>query len=190
MTQPARKTPPYFLMSFIPAVAYWILESNFSLEVALVGGIFLGVIEMIVEKKFSGHVHTLSKVNLALIVVLGLISLIANEGVWFKLQPTFTGIGVAAFLVYKKIKGQSLMVDMMKDMGQDKLPMPPEAYKTLEWHLCLFLIGFAIFMGRVALYETTATWLFWKTGGFYIVFGSFMLVEMFYLRFSMKRKKS
>ena len=90
MNQPARKTPPYFLMSFIPAVAYWILESNFSLEIALIGGIILGVLEMIVEKKFSGHVHTLSKVNLSLIVVLGVISLIAKEGVWFKLQPTFT----------------------------------------------------------------------------------------------------
>jgi intracellular septation protein len=190
MNQPARKTPPYFLMSFIPAVAYWILESNFSLEVALVGGIVLGVIEMIVEKKFSGHVHTLSKVNLTLIVVLGLISLIAKEGVWFKLQPTFTGFGIASFLVYKKFKGQSLMVEMMKDMGQEKLPMPPETYKLLEWHLCLFLIAFAVFMGRVALYESTATWLFWKTGGFYVAFGGFMVLEMLYLRFCMKRMKS
>jgi intracellular septation protein len=184
----SKKTPPYFLMSFIPAVAYWILESYFSLEVALIGGIALGVIEMLVEKKFSGHVHTLSKVNLSLVIVLGVISLIAKEGIWFKLQPTFTGFGVSGFLIYKKIQGHSLMVDMMKDMGQEKLPMPPETYKLLEWHLCLFLIGFAIFMGKVAIYESTSTWLFWKTGGFYIAFGGFMVVEMFYLRFRMKRK--
>lgn len=189
MTKPVQKTPPYFLMSFIPAVAYWILESNFSLEIALTGGIVLGVIEMIIEKKFSGHIHTLSKVNLSLVVVLGIISLIAKEGIWFKLQPTLTGFGVASFLVYKKFKGQSLMVDMMKDMGQQSLPMPPETYKLLEWHLCLFLIGFALFMARVAVYETTATWLFWKTGGFYIVFGAFMLVEMIFLRSRMKRLK-
>ena len=190
MTKPASRTPPYFLMSFIPALAYWILESNFTLEIALIGGIVLGVLEMIVEKKFSGHVHTLSKVNLSLILVLGVISLIAKEGIWFKLQPTFTGFGVASFLVWKKIQGQSLMVDMMKDMGQDKLPMPPVIYKLLEWHLCLFLIGFALFMGKVAVYETTATWLFWKTGGFYIVFGVFMLVEMIFLRWRMKKVQS
>jgi intracellular septation protein len=187
MNTPASKTPPYFLMSFIPALAYWILESYFSLEIALIGGIVLGLIEMLIEKKISGHVHTLSKVNIALIVVLGIISLIAKEGIWFKLQPTLTGFGVASYLIFKKVKGESLMVDMMKDMGQQKLPMPPIFYKTIEWHLCLFLVGFAIFMAKVAVYETTATWLFWKTGGFYLVFGAFMVVEIIFLRWRLKK---
>jgi intracellular septation protein len=187
MNQHAGKKPPYFLMSFIPAVAYWILESYFTLEIALIGGIVLGVLEMLFEKKFSGHIHTLSKVNLSLIVVLGVISLIAKEGLFFKLQPTFTGLGVASFLVFKKFKGQSLMVDMMKDMGQEKLPLPPFFYKTMEWHLCLFLIGFALFMAKVAIYESTATWLFWKTGGFYIAFGGFTVFEMLFLRWRIKK---
>ena len=180
---------PYFLLSFLPALAYWYLETYHTLEVALIGGILLGVIEIALEKKFSGHVHTLSKLNIALVVVLGGISYIAKEGVFFKLQPTFTGIAIASYLVYKKIRNQSLMVEMLQDMKQ-KLPMPEVVYKTLEWHMCLFLIGFAIFMAWVALKETTATWLFWKTGGFYIAFGGFMLVEMIYLRFALRRFRS
>lgn len=187
MNSPA-KEKPYFLLSFIPAVAYWGLETYFSLEVALIGGIVLGVLEMILEKKFTGHVHTLSKLNLSLIVVLGCISLLAKEGIWFKLQPTLTGLSVASFLLFKKFQGHSLMLDMMKDMKQ-KTPMPPEVYKTMEWHMCLFLIGFAIWMGNVAFNETTATWLFWKTGGFYIVFGVFMVFEMIFLRWYMRRFK-
>lgn len=187
MNKHATKTPPYFLMSFIPAVAYWILESYFTLEIALVGGILLGLIEMLLEKRISDHVHSLSKINISLIVVLGFISLIANEGIWFKLQPTFTGIAVSSFLVFKKIKGESLMVDMMKDMGQDKLPMPPVVYKLIEWHLCLFLFAFAFFMAKVAVYETTATWLFWKTGGFYLAFGVFLVFEMIFLRWHLKK---
>lgn len=177
---------PYFLLSFLPAVAYWYLETYYTLEVALMGGILLGVIEMLLEKKFTGHVHTLSKLNIALVVILGGISFIAKEGIFFKLQPTFTGIALAAFLIFKKIKNQSLMVEMLQDMKQ-KLPMPAEVYKTLEWHMCIFLIGFAGFMAYVALKESTATWLFWKTGGFYIAFGGFMIVEMIVLRFMMRR---
>ena len=46
---------PYFLLSFLPAVAYWYLETYYTLEVALIGGILLGVIEMVLEKKFTGH---------------------------------------------------------------------------------------------------------------------------------------
>ena len=95
---------PYFLLSFLPAIAYWLLETYSTLEIALVGGIFLGLIEMGLEKKFTGHVHTISKLNVALIVVLGGVSLIAQEGIFFKLQPTFTGLALASFLIFKKFK--------------------------------------------------------------------------------------
>jgi intracellular septation protein len=181
-------SPPYFLLSFIPALAYWGLETYFSLEIALIGGILLGVIEMILEKKFTGHVHTLSKLNIALVVVLGIISLLAKEGVWFKLQPTFTGLSVAGYLIYKKIRNESLMLEMLEDMKQ-KVPLPPSSYKTMEWHMCLFLLGFAIFMGKVAIYNSTANWIFWKTAGFYMVFGGFMVFEMIYMRLTVKRQK-
>jgi intracellular septation protein len=180
---------PYFLLSFLPALAYWLLETYSTLEVALMGGILLGIIEMIFEKYFTGHVHTLSKVNLSLIVVLGGISLLAKEGVWFRLQPTFTGIGISSFLIFKKIQGHSLLLDMLKDMGQVP-PLPEVVYKMMEWHMTLFLLVFAAFMAKVAIYDSTATWLFWKTGGFYIAFGGFMLIEMFYLKFYLRTKKS
>lgn len=172
---------PYFLLSFIPALAYWYLESYHTLQIALIGGIILGVLEMILEKTLTGHVHTLSKLNVALIVILGGISLIAQEGLFFKLQPTFTGLALAAFLIFKKIKNESLMVEMLKDMKQ-KIPMPEEIYKKMELHMTFFLLGFAAFMAHVAVNETTATWLFWKTGGFYIAFGGFMVLEIIYLR--------
>lgn len=187
MTKPAQGKPPYFLLSFIPAVAYWLLETYTTLEIALIGGIILGIVEMILEKYFTGSVHTLSKVNIALIVILGIISLIAKEGVWFRLQPTFTGVGVASFLIYKKMKGHSLMLDMLKDMGQIP-PLSDETYKIMEWHMTLFLLAFAAFMAKVAIYDTTTTWIFWKTGGFYIAFGGFMVLEMIYLRFVLRRK--
>ncbi len=179
---------PYFLLSFLPALAYWYLETYYSLEIALVGGILLGIIEMILEKKFTGHVHTLSKLNIALIVILGGVSLIAKEGVWFKLQPTFTGLALSSYLLFKKFKKQSLMLEMLEDMKQ-KAPLPPEIYRIMEWHMCLFLIGFAFFMAWVALKDTTATWLFWKTGGFYIAFGGFMILEMIYIQWYSRRLK-
>lgn len=177
---------PYFLLSFIPAVAYWLLETYFTLEIALIGGILLGILEMALEKWYTGHVHTLSKLNIALVVVLGGISLIAQEGVWFKLQPTMTGIAVASFFIYKKSQGHSLMLEMLADFKQ-KPPLPPEVYKQLEWHMCLFLIGFAGFMAYVAMYESTSNWIFWKTGGFYAAFGAFMIIEMFFLRWLVRR---
>jgi len=179
---------PYFLLSFIPAIAYWYLETYYSLEIALAGGSILAIIEMLLEKKFTGHVHTLSKLNLVLILVLGGISLIAKEGIFFKLQPSFTGMALSSFLIFKKIKNQSLMLEMLREMNQ-KIPLPEGLYKKMEWHLCLFLILFALLMAWIAIYKTTATWLFWKTAGFYMAFGGFILLEMFYIYWPIWRSR-
>jgi intracellular septation protein len=185
-----RRQPPFFLLSFIPAVAYWLLETYTSLEVALIGGIALGLLEMILEKKFSGHVHTLSKLNISLVVVLGVISLIAKEGIWFKLQPTLTGVSVAGFFVYKKLRKESLIYQMLTDMKTPPNKMlPPEIYEMMEWHLCIFLIAFAAWMAHVAISTSTANWIFWKTAGFYIAFVPFMLAEMIFIRTKLKARK-
>lgn len=184
-----QSSPPYFLLSFIPALAYWLLETYTSLEIALIGGIVLGVVEMLLEKKFSGHVHTLSKLNISLVVVLGVISLIAKEGIFFKLQPTMTGIAVSGFFVWKKMKNESLIHQMLIDMKTPENKMlPPHIYAMMEWHLCLFLLTFAGWMAYVAFNMPTGSWLFWKTGGFYIAFIPFMLVEMFFIRMKLKGK--
>jgi intracellular septation protein len=176
---------PYFLLSFLPALAYWYLETYYTLEIALVGGIVLGILEMILEKKISGHIHTLSKLNLALIIVLGGVSLAAKEGIFFKLQPTFTGTAVSLFFIFKKAQGKSLLLEMLEDLKQ-KPPLPAVIYQTLETHMIVFLLGFAGLMTWVALKETTATWLFWKTAGFYIAFGVFMVIEFIYMQFAMR----
>jgi len=177
-------------MSFIPAVAYWLLETYSTLEIALTGGIILGVIEMALEKKFTGHVHTLSKLNVSLIVVLGSISIIAKEGIWFKLQPTLTGIAISLFFLWKKLKNESLIHQMLIDMKtpQERM-LPSEIYAMMEWHLCLFLICFAGWMAHVALTMPTGEWLFWKTGGFYLAFIPFMIAEMLFIRSKLKVKK-
>lgn len=186
----ARQNPPYFLLSFIPAVAYWLLETYSTLEVALAGGIVLGLLEMILEKKFTGHVHTLSKLNVSLVVVLGGISLIAREGIWFKLQPTLTGVAVAGFFLYKKIRKESLIYQMLVDMKTPPDRMLPEpVYEMMEWHMSVFLLAFAAWMAHVALNEPTGTWLFWKTGGFYMAFVPFLLVELVFIRRHLKVKK-
>lgn len=181
---------PYFLLSFIPAVAYWLLETYTTLEIALIGGIVLGIVEMTLEKKITGHVHTLSKLNISLVVVLGVISLIAKEGTWFKLQPTMTGIAVSAFFIFKKWKKESLIHQMLIDMKTPAVKMlPAEVYGMMEWHLCLFLLAFAAWMAHVAINQSTSQWIFWKTGGFYVSFIPFMIIEMFFIRIKIKGRK-
>lgn len=179
------KQKNFFLISFIPALAYWYLEENYSLQIALIGGLALSVLEITLEKIFTKHVHSLSKMNFFLILFLGILSLIANEGIWFKLQPMFTGIVLAIVFWIKKFNGGSFLWEMSELMGN----RPPEfVIKDMEFHLSFFLGAYGLFMGWVALTLTTDQWLFYKTAGFYIAFLIFMAIEMFFTRRKLKSK--
>lgn len=170
----------FFLISFLPAIAYWYLESNYSLQIALCGGMILACLELIIEKIFVGHLHSLSKFNFFLILFLGIVSFIGEEGIWFKLQPCMTGLGIGLYILFRIWKGSGLLFEMMESLGGNKLPKL--IMTKFEKHLSLFFISYGIFMGGIALFSSTNYWLFFKTAGFYMISFLFLMVELFYLR--------
>lgn len=176
----------FFLISFLPALAYWYLEENYDLQTALIGGVGLALLEITLEKVFTKHVHSISKFNFYLIAVLGAIAFIGQEGIWFKLQPFFTGILMGTYLLFRVIRGNGLMIETMESMGRE-IP-DKEAFHSLERDLAIFMIAYGIFMAFVAIYLTTSQWTFFKTIGFYISSFLFFGVEMVILRKKIKKK--
>ncbi|WP_034732140.1 septation protein IspZ [Bacteriovorax sp. Seq25_V] len=177
----------FYLLSFLPAIAYWYLEENYSIKIAVIGGMGLACIEILLELFFVRHVHSLSKLNFVLLFILGPISLIGEDGLWFKLQPMFTGIILYLYLFIQGLRGESLMWTMSKDMNM-KMKVPKEVLLVLERHMAFFLLLFGLFMGVLAKYYSTSIWAFFKTIGFYICFGIFMIAEMFYFRFVISKR--
>ena len=181
-----QKNKQLFWASFLPAIAYWYLEENYSLQVALLGGLFLAILEMSLEWLLTRHIHTLSRFNFFLILILGGIAFIAQEGMWFKLQPFFTGLLMGGYLLYRLLKKESLMVEMMRSLHTHPLPEP--LIMRLERDLSLFLVTYAFFMAGIAFYASTSTWLFFKTGGFYIITIIFFVMEMVMIQLKIKKK--
>ncbi len=176
----------FFLISFIPAIAYWYLDANYSLVIALVGGLLLSLIELIVEKILTKHLHSMSKINFFLILFLGVISLLAGDGLWFKLQPALTGIGIGLFIGIKSYLGVGPLEEMMNDMNQKNLPQ--YLVKVLERDVAIFFTVYGLFMVVVAISFSSSIWLFFKTGGFYLVFVLFFIIEMILIRGRVKRE--
>ncbi len=184
---PKPKNSNLFLISFLPALAYWYLESNYDLKTALIGGIILGIAEILFEKIFVGHVHTISKFNFYLILLLGGVAFLGDDGVWFKLQPAFTGIGIGFFLFYRRYVGKSLLVEMMTLMQDERRPgLPPEILSLLEKHMSYFFVLYGLLMGYLAIYSDTGHWLFFKTAGFYLAFFVFFIIEILMIRKKIK----
>ncbi len=177
----------FYLLSFLPAIAYWYLEENYSIKIAVIGGMGLACVEILLEYLFVKHVHSLSKLNFVLLFILGPISLIGEDGLWFKLQPMFTGIILYLYLFFQGLRGESLMWTMSADMNL-KMRLPKEILLVLERHMAFFLLIFGLFMGVLAKYYSTSTWAFFKTIGFYICFALFMVGEMFYFKFVVSKR--
>lgn len=178
------KQKNFFLISFLPAIAYWYLEENYSLQIALIGGLILAVLEMTLEWLFTKHIHTLSKFNFFLILILGSIALIAKEGIWFKLQPAFTGVLMGGYLLYRCLKSKGLMLEMMEQMNNKN--MNPIVISILEKNVAIFLILYGLFMVPIAFMASTSKWLFFKTAGFYIATLVFFIMNMLYIRRKLK----
>lgn len=176
----------FFILSFIPATAYWYLEANYPVRVALLGGLLLAFIELSFEWFFCKKLHTLSKVNFYLILFLGGISLLGDDGIWFKLQPAFSGICIGGFLTYKWLKDESLMYEMMISLNT-KNPAPEFIVKMLEKHVSIFFILYGLFMGAVAFTFSTDVWIFFKTLGFYLIFFIFFIFEVIYMRILIRK---
>ena len=175
-----KKNNYFFLISFLPALAYWYLEEKGDIQVAVIGGIILSIMEIIIEKIFTKHIHSLSKLNFALMVILGPLSIFEEEGFWFKLTPTFTGLFLGFYLLYFSCKNKGILYELLKTSSST---IPPwSVFKNLEIHLSFFFIFYALFMGIMAISGTTGQWAFFKTIGLYIAFIPFLLFEFFFLR--------
>ena len=181
-----KKQKHFFLISFLPAIAYWYLEENYSLKVALIGGLLLAGLEISIEKIFTKKIHSISLFNFFLILSLGGIALIGDDGIWFKLQPFFTGVIMGGFLLVKNYFGKSVMLEMLEST-QEKVPNK-EMITLLERDLGFFMVIYGCFMAFVAMKLTTAQWTFFKTIGFYIIALLFFATELFSMRFRLRKK--
>ena len=176
----------FFLISFLPAIAYWYLEENYPIKIAVIGGLALSVLEIAIEKIFLKHIHKISWANFFLILVLGGLSLLGDEGKWFKLQPAITGIAIATGLFIFKWRKKSFFLEMFKEMNPDKTP-PEWLVLSLESHTAVFFGLYGTWMFYVVFYLSTDQWIFFKTIGFYLCFAIFFVIELFLLRIKAKK---
>ena len=78
------------------------------------------------------------------------------------------------------------MLEMMQSMNNKNLP--GDLIIKMERDLSFFLITYGLFMAFIAFNAQTSTWLFYKTGGFYIASIIFFGLEMVFIRFKVRDK--
>jgi len=189
--QPA-KLRSLLLGGLLPVIAFTVIEEVFGTLWGLVAGMVFGVGEILWELKTKGRVEAMTWGGNGMLLVLGAVSLLTQDGIWFKLQPSILEAVMAVVLWGSVLIGKPLMLQMMiKMMGNGKeATLKPEALPILKPALAGMTLRMGLFFGVhaglaawAALYWSTAAWVTLKGVGLTLSLLVYGVVESALLRY-------
>ncbi len=161
------------LPGFIPLFVFIAIDEIWGTRAGLVAALVIGVGEMvwiwIREKRFDGFVL----VDTGLLIVLGTVSIVLDNDIFFKLKPGLVELILCAVLAisgFSKLNIIGLMTQRyMKDMEINEQQMS-QFRKTLKLLFSVFLVH-TLLVFYSAFYLSNEAWAFISGGLFYILFG-------------------
>jgi intracellular septation protein len=179
----------FFFGGLVPVIAFTVIEEKYGTIAGLVAGMVFGGGEIIYELIKHRKVATMTWIGNGLLLVLGAISLISSEGLWFKLQPALMEGLFALALWGSCLIKKPLLVVLAEKQGQE-IPAPVKSkFLGVTWRTGLF---FAIHTGLAiwaALDWSTTNWALLKGIGLTFSFILYLGIEIFYLRKSIAKIK-
>lgn len=193
----------FLLGGIIPVVAFTVIEDRYGIVWGLVAGMVFGLGEIIYEWVTQRRVDPMTLGGNGLILVLGGVSLVTQEGVWFKLQPSLIEAAMAAALWVSVALGKPLLVSVLrKQLALQTGPLapgaaPPEVAPVLQRALGgmtlrvgLFFAAHAALAAWAALHWSTQAWAMLKGVGFTVSMIVYMVVESLVLRYRVAQGKN
>lgn len=160
------------LPGFIPLFVFIAIDEIWGTRAGLIAALAIGVAEMvwiwIKEKRFDKFVLF----DTGLLVVLGSVSLLLNNDIFFKLKPGLVELILCAVLAvssFSKLNIIGLMTQRyMKDMELNQQQMA-QFRKTMQLMFFVFLLH-TVLVFYSAFYMSDGAWAFISGGLFYILF--------------------
>jgi intracellular septation protein len=155
-----------------------VIEEYFGTLWGLAAGMVFGVGEILWEWRTRGKVDPITWGGNGVLLVLGGISLVTQEGIWFKLQPALLEIFFAIFLWGSLLLKKSLLLSLAQKQGS--LPKGIEN-TAIGKKLKLALDGMTLRMGFFfALHAILAVWaaLYWSTAAWALLKGVGLTVSL------------
>lgn len=190
-SKPDRKTSPLrslLLAGVLPVLIFTVLEETRGVLEALVFAMIFGFLEILWEAFRYKKVETLTWIGNTILLVMGGISLVTQEGIWFKLQPAFleAGMGVGLIgscLVKKPFLNLMAAKQGLFDNFSDRIkPLVKERFSKMSYRFGFFFLGHAALATYAAFYWSTRNWALLKGVGVTVSMILFSLVEIYFFR--------
>lgn len=171
------------LLIFIAADAVW--GTTIGLIVAIAAGILEILISYIKEKIIDKFVL----LDIGLIVVLGVVSILLNNPIFFKLKPALIELIFCILLGVSIFSPVNIMLQMMKrymkniQFGEAQVRQLNKSLKALFY---IFIVH-TVLIVYAAFFMSKGAWAFISGGLFYIIFGVYFVFEL--VKNKVKQKK-
>ena len=180
MVMNQRKLLLQLLPGFLPLFVYIIADELWGTKIGLMVAIASGIIELIYywvkDKKFDKFIL----LDTLLIILLGGVSIVLDNDVFFKLKPAFIGVLMCAVLGVSVFTPANFLLNMSKrymkgiEFNDQQYQLMKKNMRGLFWLMMIYtaLVFYSVwFLSKEA-------WAFISGGLFYILFGVYFVFEV------------
>jgi isopentenyldiphosphate isomerase/intracellular septation protein A len=185
-----RKILLQLLPGFIPLFVFLIADEIWGTKIGLIVAIVSGIIELayywIKDRKFDKFIL----LDTLLIVVLGVVSIILDNDVFFKLKPALMGVLMCGFLGVSVFTPNNILLNMSKrymkgiEFNDQQYLQMKKSMQVLFW---LFL-GYTALVFYSVWFMSKEAWAFISGGFLYILFGAYFIFELVKRKIIQKRQ--
>ncbi len=117
--------------AFIPLVVFTAVESWYGTRPAVVLAVLLAVGEVVYSRVREGRIRWMPAIMAGLVVVLGGLSLLSDDPVFYLWTPVIGDVAFAAMLGGSVVMGRSMLVTAMEEAEPGE-PIPPVLRRFLD----------------------------------------------------------
>ncbi len=184
-----KKAATLFFGGLLPIIAFTVIEERYGIIAGLIAGMVFGVGEIIYEYVTVKKVSTITWIGNGLILGLGAISLIFNEGIWFKLQPAILEFGFFVFLLGSWFMNKPFLKLMIEKQNPDAPDFVKAQLSGMTLRLSFFMLAHSLIATWAALYWSTEAWVMLKGIGLTVSMVVYMALEILWARVKLKKKE-
>lgn len=177
------------LPGLLPLIVFILADEIWGTRIGLVVALVFGVLEFFYTLIREHRADRFILADTLLLIVMGGISLLLDNAIFFKLKPAIIEAIFCVILGISVFSGKNLMLMMTRrylkgvQFPQAALDRMRVSIRNMFW---IFLVHTAL-VAYAAFCMTEESWAFISTALFYIVFGVYFLLELLYWRLRAKR---
>jgi isopentenyldiphosphate isomerase/intracellular septation protein A len=178
-----------FTIGFIPLLVFIIADELFGTETGLAVAVATGIIEVGYHFFRYRRIEKFVLFDTGLIIILGLISLILHDEIYFKLKPALIEAILLVLLGIHAFSEKPVLLMMGQRYLKDVRINKPQEDQIRRMSVLLFFVvlvhtGLVVY---AAYFMSHEAWAFISGGLFYIIFGLLFVIQLVYNRFFKKR---